>query len=86
MARVVLSGEVRRFTGDLDHIELDAKNVMQLFHKLGQRFPDLAPILETSFAVAVVSQRNTFPTAGRWRFTASANTVSAGVPASRSVC
>ena len=53
MARVVLSGEVRRFTGDLDHIELDAKNVMQLFHKLGQRFPNLAPILETSFAVAI---------------------------------
>jgi len=53
MARVVLSGEVRRFTGDLDHIELDAKNVMQLFHQLGQRFPDLAPILETGFAVAI---------------------------------
>ncbi len=53
MARVVLTGEARRFAGDVEQIEIDAKNVMQLFHKLGQRFPDLAPILETGFAVAI---------------------------------
>ena len=53
MARVVLMGEARRFTGDVDQVELDAKNVMQLFLQLGQRFPDLAPILETGFAVAI---------------------------------
>jgi molybdopterin converting factor small subunit len=53
MARVVLMGEARRFTGDVDQVEIDAKNVMQLFRQLGQRFPDLEPILETGFAVAI---------------------------------
>ena len=53
MARVVLMGEARRFTGDVDHLEIDAKNVMQLFRQLGQKFPELAPILETGFAVAI---------------------------------
>jgi molybdopterin converting factor small subunit len=53
MARVILSGEARRFTGNVDQLDVDAKNVIQLFRQLGQRFPELAPILESGFAVAI---------------------------------
>jgi sulfur-carrier protein len=53
MARVILTGEARRFTGDVDQIEIDAKNVMQLFRQLGQKFPELGAVLEDGFAVAI---------------------------------
>jgi molybdopterin converting factor small subunit len=55
LARVVLSGEVRNYTGvDADsEIELEAKNVMQLFRKLGELYPMLKPVLEEGFAVAI---------------------------------
>ncbi|MAF48009.1 MAG: MoaD/ThiS family protein [Rhodospirillales bacterium] len=56
MARVVFIGEVRQYTGDDDAIETDAANVMQLFKILGQRYPRLAPVLESGFAVAIDGQ------------------------------
>ncbi|MEE2760594.1 MAG: MoaD/ThiS family protein [Pseudomonadota bacterium] len=56
MARVVFMGEVRQYTGDDDSLEIEAPNVMQLFKKLGELYPRLAPVLETSFAVAIDGQ------------------------------
>ena len=56
MARVVFMGEVRQYTGDDDFLEIDAPNVMQLFKKLGEHYPRLAPVLETGFAVAIDGQ------------------------------
>ena len=56
MARVVFMGEVRQYTGDDDSLEIDAPNVMQLFKKLGERYPRLASVLETGFAVAIDGQ------------------------------
>jgi hypothetical protein len=55
LAKVILSGDVRTYTGpDADpEIEVDAKNVMQLFRELGKLYPDLKPVLEDGFAVAI---------------------------------
>lgn len=53
MPRVIFMGEARRFTGDVAELEIEAGNVMQLFRKLGERFPELAPVLEDGFAVAI---------------------------------
>jgi molybdopterin synthase sulfur carrier subunit len=55
LARVVLSGEVRNYTGaDADpEIHVEAKNVMQLFRQLGELYPMLKPVLEEGFAVAI---------------------------------
>lgn len=53
MAHVVFMGEARRFTGDVAELDVEAGNVMQLYRKLGERFPELKPILEDGFAVAI---------------------------------
>ena len=34
-------------------VEIDAKNIMQLFRQLGQKFPELGAVLEDGFAVAI---------------------------------
>jgi molybdopterin converting factor small subunit len=56
MAHVVLMGNLRQFTGGVTEIEIDAANIRQLFRKLGERFPDLAPHLEEGLAVAIDGQ------------------------------
>jgi molybdopterin converting factor small subunit len=53
LARVVFMGEVRQYTGDDASVEIEAPNVLQLFKKLGALYPNLAPVLETGFAVAI---------------------------------
>lgn len=53
MPHVVFMGEARRFTGDVAELDVEAGNVMQLFRKIGERFPELKPILEDGFAVAI---------------------------------
>lgn len=55
MAKVILSGEVRTYTGpDVDpEIEVEATNVMQLFRELGKLYPNLKPVLEEGFAVSI---------------------------------
>ncbi len=56
MARVVLSGNRRKFTGGETEVELEAGNVRQLFRALGERYPDLKPHLEEGLAVAIDGQ------------------------------
>lgn len=56
MAQVTLVGNLRQFTGGLSELEIEAGNVRQLFDKLAQRFPSLAPHLEDGLAVAVDGQ------------------------------
>lgn len=56
MAHVVLMGNLRQFTGGITEIEVDAANIRQLFRKLGERFPELAPHLEEGLAVAIDGQ------------------------------
>lgn len=53
MPHVVFMGEARRFTGDVAELDVEAGNVMQLYRKLGERFPELKPVLEEGFAVAI---------------------------------
>jgi molybdopterin converting factor small subunit len=50
-------GEARRYTGaDEGEIEVDAPTVMQLFRKIGERYPSLKPIIEDGFAVSIDGQ------------------------------
>ena len=53
MARVVLNGNLRRFSGGRNEFDFDVKNVRQLFAQLGARYPELAPHLEEGIAVAI---------------------------------
>ncbi len=56
MARVVLTGNLRQFTGGETEVELEAGNVRQLFRALGARYPNLKPHLEAGLAVAIDGQ------------------------------
>ena len=53
MARVTLMSSLTAFTGGEGVLEVDAANVLQLMRRLGERFPDLAPHLDDSLAVAI---------------------------------
>ena len=56
MANVTLIGNLRQFTGGVTELEVDAGNIRQLFARLGERFPELAPHLEQGLAVAIDGQ------------------------------
>ena len=51
--RVVLPGVLHKYTGGEIEIDMDADNVRQLFNRLGERFPNLAPHLVDGYAVAI---------------------------------
>ncbi len=53
MARVVLTRALTQFTGGERELELDAKDIRQLFRILGERHPALKPHLEEGLAVAI---------------------------------
>ena len=53
MARIVLNGNLRRFSGGVSEFDLEVGNVRQLFVQLGERHPELAPHLEEGIAVAI---------------------------------
>ena len=53
MARVVLTGHLRNFTGGETEINLEVSNARQLFRLLGDRYPALKPHLEEGLAVAI---------------------------------
>ncbi len=56
MIRVVLSGNLRKFTGGETEVELEAGNVRQLFRALGERYPalKLSPLSATGRSAGVV--------------------------------
>jgi molybdopterin converting factor small subunit len=56
MAHVMLMGNLRQYTGGITELELEARNIRQLFQRLGERFPELAPHLEEGLAVAIDGQ------------------------------
>jgi len=56
MAHVTLIGTLRQYTGGVTELELEAANVRQLFARLGEKFPGLAPHLEQGLAVAIDGQ------------------------------
>lgn len=56
MAHVVLIGNLRQYTGGVTELEVDAGSVRQLFARLSDRFPELAPHLKEGLAVAIDGQ------------------------------
>ncbi len=56
MAHVSLMGNLRQYTGGITELDVDASNIRQLFRKLGDQFPELAPHLEEGLAVAIDGQ------------------------------
>ena len=53
MAHVTLIGNLKQFTGGETEMEVDAANIRQLYAKLGEMYPELAPHLNDSLAVAI---------------------------------
>jgi len=56
MARVVLSGTLKQFTGGIAEHDVEASSVRQLLKVLGERHPTLKPHLERGMAVAINGQ------------------------------
>jgi hypothetical protein len=53
LARVILSGTLKQIAGGVSEIEIEARDVRQLLRELGTRFPELAPHLESGYAIAI---------------------------------
>ena len=53
MAHVVLSGTLKQLAGGASEIEVEARDVRQLLRALGERYPELAPHLESGYAIAI---------------------------------
>ena len=56
MAHVSLIGNLRQYTGGVTELDVGGRHVRQLFARLGEKFPALAPHLETGSAVAIDGQ------------------------------
>ena len=56
MARVLLTGNLKHYTGGVGELELEAATIRQLFRQLAERYPDLGAHLEEGFAVAIDGQ------------------------------
>jgi molybdopterin converting factor small subunit len=56
LARVVLSGTLKQLAGGDSELELDASNVRQLLRALSERYPALAPHLDSGYAIAIDGQ------------------------------
>ena len=56
MAHVTLIGNLRQYTGGVTELDVEAANVRQLFARLGERYPALAPHLQQGLAVAIDGQ------------------------------
>jgi molybdopterin synthase sulfur carrier subunit len=56
MARITLIGNLRQYTGGVTELEIEANSIRQLFQRLGERYPELAPHLEEGLAVAIDGQ------------------------------
>ena len=53
MATVVLSGTLKQLAGGEGQVVVAARDVRQLLRELSERFPELAPHLETGYAIAI---------------------------------
>jgi len=53
MARVIFGSALRRYTGGVDEVEIEATTVRSLINALDRRFPGLGKHLESGMAVAI---------------------------------
>ena len=56
MAHVTLIGNLHQYTGGVTELQIEANTIRQLFARLGEQFPELAPHLEDGLAVAIDGQ------------------------------
>ncbi|MEO0809163.1 MAG: MoaD/ThiS family protein [Pseudomonadota bacterium] len=56
MAHIKLIGNLKQYTGGVSELEIEANSIRQLFARLGDRFPELAPHLQDGLAVAIDGQ------------------------------
>ncbi|HEY7760891.1 MAG TPA: MoaD/ThiS family protein [Burkholderiales bacterium] len=50
---MILSGTLKQLAGGDAEVEVEASDVRQLLRVLGERYPALAPHLESGYAVAI---------------------------------
>ena len=53
MAKIVLTGNLRLYTGGVTELELDVGTIRNLIRKLRDRYPDLPDSLEDELAVSI---------------------------------
>jgi len=53
MVKVVVWGSLKPHTGGRSNVEVEAKNIRELFQTLGENFPGLKPQLQRGIAVAI---------------------------------
>jgi molybdopterin converting factor small subunit len=54
LARLILGGALQKLAGCEPELEIDARDVKQLLRMLGERYPALAPHLESdAYAIAI---------------------------------
>ena len=56
MAHVTFITSLVQFTGGVRALDIEAASVQRLFAVLGEKFPGLAPLLESGVAVAIDGQ------------------------------
>jgi molybdopterin converting factor small subunit len=56
MAHVTLIGNLRQLTGGVTELDIEVASVRQLFTRLREMYPALAPHLEQGLAVAIDGQ------------------------------
>ncbi len=54
--RIVLTGNLRQYTGGVVEFDLEVSTIAQLLRTLGQLHPQLAPHLEAGVAVSIDGQ------------------------------
>ena len=50
---MILSGTLKQIAGGVSEIEVEARDVRQLLRALARRYPELAPHLESGYAIAI---------------------------------
>ena len=50
---MILSGTLRQLAGGDAQVEIEARDVRQLLRALGERYPALAPHLDSGYAIAI---------------------------------
>jgi sulfur-carrier protein len=53
VARVILSGTLKRLAGGASEVVVEARDVRQLLRALGERYPALAPHLDDGYAISI---------------------------------
>lgn len=53
MVEVTLWGSLAAAAGGQSEVEIEAKDIRELFRKLSERFPELEPLVDKGIAVAI---------------------------------